>query len=164
MKKNNQNGFMLVEAFIVSTIVLSVLVFMFVQLRTVVNGFDRSFSYNTVSGLYIANELGKFVVNHNYDSLKQEIDTEGYVIQNIDSYKDFDYETNILWNEMLNISNIKNVIISTEDLNMLKNSNNILDSIKLEDYIKILNVDQNMSRYRIVVEFNDDTYASVKLS
>lgn len=164
MKKSNQKGFMLVEAFVVSTVVLGVLVFMFVQLRTVVNGFDRSFSYNTVPGIYIANELGDFIVSHDYDNLKQKVNINGYIVQNIDSYIDFDYATNILWNEMLKAASIKNVVISTEDAVAIKTSNNVLSSVKLEDYIKFLSVDSNSNQYRIIVEFNDDTYASVKLT
>lgn len=164
MKKSNQKGFMLVEAFVVSTVVLGVLVFMFVQLRTVVSGFDRSFSYNTVPGIYIANELGDFIVSHDYDNLKQKVNVNGYIVQNIDSYIDFDYETNILWNEMLKAASIKNVVISTEDAAAIKTSNNVLSSVKLEDYIKFLSVDSNSNQYRIIVEFNDDTYASVKLT
>lgn len=164
MKKSNQKGFMLVEAFVVSTVVLGVLVFMFVQLRTVVSGFDRSFSYNTVPGIYIANELGDFIVSHDYDNLKQKVNVNGYIVQNIDSYIDSDYETNILWNEMLKAASIKNVVISTEDAAAIKTSNNVLSSVKLEDYIKFLSVDGNSNQYRIIVEFNDDTYASVKLT
>lgn len=164
MKKSNQKGFMLVEAFVVSTVVLGVLVFMFVQLRTVVSGFDRSFSYNTVPGIYIANELGDFIVSHDYDNLKQKVNVNGYIVQNIDSYIDSDYETNILWNEMLKAASIKNVVISTEDAAAIKTSNNVLSSVKLEDYIKFLSVDSNSNQYRIIVEFNDDTYASVKLT
>lgn len=163
MKKSNQKGFMLVEAFVVSTVVLGVLIFMFVQLRTVVSGFNRSFSYNTVTGIYIANELGDFVEAHDYENLKQKVNIDGYIVQNIDSYIDFDYEINILWNEMLKVANIKNVVISIEDAAVLKASNNILNSAKLEDYIKFLNVDRDLNKYRIIVEFNDDTYASVKL-
>lgn len=164
MKKNEHKGFMLVEAFIVSTVVLGVLVFMFIQLRTVVTGFDRSFSYNTVPGIYIANELGEFVVKYDYENIKQEIATNGYVIKNVDSYIDFDYETNNLWNEMLKVSNVKNVIISTEDVSVLKTTNNILSSAKLEDYIRLLSVDNHENKYRIIVEFIDETFASVKLS
>ena len=164
MQKNNQKGFMLVEAFIVSTFVLGVLVFMFIQLRTVVNGYDRSFSYNTVPGIYIANEIGKFVVNFDYENTKQTVDNAGYVIKNIDSYSEFDYAVSDTWNAMLQDANVKTVIIATEDATILKEAKNGQISSKLEDYIDYLNVGNLTNRYRIIVEFNDETFASVKLA
>lgn len=163
MQKSNQKGFMLVEAFIVSTFVLGVLVFMFIQLRTVVNGYDRSFSYNTVSGIYIANEIGKFVANFDYENTKQTVDNAGYVIKNIDSYSKFDSAVSDTWNAMLQDANVKTVIIATEDATILKEAKNGQISSKLEDYIDYLNVGNLTNRYRIIVEFNDETFASVKL-
>ena len=65
---------------------------------------------------------------------------------------------------MLVASNVKNVIITTEGAEVLKGANNVLSSAKLEDYIKFLNVDNHQNKYRIIVEFNDETFASVKLS
>lgn len=163
MKKNNQKGFMLVEAFIVSTIVLGVLVFMFVQIRTVINGFDRSFAYNTVPGIYITNELGKFVTQYDYENIKQKVYNNGYILRNKDSYKEFDVSINDTWNEMLKNSDVKNIIIAEENLRRLKDVTDGTFSPKLEDYIDTISVDNLVGQYRIIVEFNDDTYASVKL-
>ena len=158
MKKINQKGFMLVEAFIVSTIVLAVLVFMFIQIRTIVNGFNKSFSYNTIPGIYIANELGQFITTYDY---KDAVDTNGYVLHN-EIFEDYDKEYN-LWNEMLNNANVKNLIVSKGNLDSLKQSTNALFSVELINYVNSLNVEEPIDDYRIIVEFNDNTYASVRL-
>ncbi|MBE6138482.1 MAG: hypothetical protein E7173_01905 [Firmicutes bacterium] len=160
MKKNNEKGFMLVEAFIVSTIVLGVLVFMFVQIRTVVNGFDKSFSYNTVPGIYIANELSKFIEQNGYDSTLLE--SNGYIMNGYDAYKNEDVSTNEIWNEILTHGNVKNVIVTDYSMSKLKSSDAL--STGLEDYIYSLQVDTKYKDNRIIVEFNDKTYASLKLN
>ena len=151
---------MLVEAFIVSTIVLGVLVFMFVQIRTVVNGFDKSFSYNTVPGIYIANELSKFIEQNGYDSTLLE--SNGYIMNGYDAYKNEDVSTNEIWNEILTHGNVKNVIVTDYSMSKLKSSDAL--STGLEDYIYSLQVDTKYKDNRIIVEFNDKTYASLKLN
>lgn len=160
MKKNNQKGFMLVEAFIVSTLVLAVLVFMFVQIRTVVNGFDKSFSYNTVPGIYIANELGDYVKAKEYDN--ELLEQQGYIINGYDAYENTDISVNDLWNRMLKNNNVKNVIISVSDTTKLKTSLSTEISAGLKDYLKTLKTDGS-SEHRLIVEFNDKTYASIKI-
>lgn len=160
MKKNNQKGFMLVEAFIVSTLVLSVLVFMFVQIRTVVNGFDKSFSYNTVSGIYITNELKDYIKNIGYDT--ELLENDGYIINGYNAYIDKNQDTNDFWNEMLKNANVKNVVISIDDLSKLKSSLSDEISAGLKGYIKTINsVGYNV--HHIIVEFNDKTYTSIKV-
>jgi len=157
MKKNNQKGFMLVEAFIVSTIVLGVLVFMFVQIRTIVNGFDKSFSYNTVPGIYITNELSKFIDENGYDTTL--VGSSGYILKGYDGYTEMGSVTNDIWNEMLKNGNVKNVIISDYTMSALKTSASIANNLK--EYVSSLPVDINDQDDRIIIEFNDETYASL---
>ena len=154
MKKNNQKGFMLVEAFVVSTIVLGVLVFMFIQIRTIVNGFNKSFSYNTIPGIYIANELKKIIKIQDYDELKQQVELTGYVLVDEDRTD---------WNNMFGINNIKTLIIAKDDINSLKKIKGEKISDKVIDYINTITSSDVQNAYRIIVEFNDDTYASIRL-
>lgn len=145
MKKNNQKGFVLAEAFIVSTFVLGVLVFMFLQIRTIINGYDKSFSYNTVPGIYTAREIKKFIQrNYNYHSE----DSGDYVI--LDS-------TNSDYTDIFKVSNVKTVVITKEDLTALETNATL--SPKFQNYIKTL-ADSN--GYQFIVEFNDDTFATIK--
>ena len=154
MKKNNQKGFMLVEAFVVSTIVLGVLVFMFIQIRTIVNGFNKSFSYNTIPGIYIANELKKIIKIQDYDELKQQVELTGYVLVDEDRTD---------WNNLFGINNIKTLIIAKDDINSLKKIKGEKISDKVIDYINTITSSDVQNAYRIIVEFNDDTYASIRV-
>ena len=74
MKKNNQ-GFMLVEALVMSTVIIGVLVFMFIQFRNISRGYDRSFSYDTVPNLYYTNEIKRILTDKNFSYL--DLKTKG---------------------------------------------------------------------------------------
>ena len=181
MKKNNQKGFMLVEAFIVSAFVLGVLVFMFVQLKTVVNGFDRSFTYNTISGIYTAKELGDFITQHDYENIKLLVDQNGYANVGDKYYDNFDIDdtgVGLLWKKMLLNANVNTIIVVHENLEKFKENymkvnlhfaeseSDIIikkPSSKLTDYINSLKIDNLVGRYRVIIEYNDETFASIKL-
>ncbi len=148
MKKNNQKGFVLAEAFIVSTFVLGILVFMFIQIKTIINGYDKSFTYNTIPGIYNTKELEKFIKKTDYDSLITEVDNNSYVI--LDS-------NNINYSDIFGLSNVKTLIISKGDLTDLKSNTSL--SPKFLNYIKTLS--NGSSNYQYIVEFNDDTFATI---
>lgn len=167
MKKNNQKGFMLAEAFIVSTVVLGVLVFMFIQIRTIITGFDRSFSYDTVPGIYIANEFSKFIKNIDYSTTKDRINANGYVVKGKDAYSayvnNYGVDVNESWNSMITSANVKTIIICKENAIEVKNAFEGTFSTKFTEYIKHLKVDDVNDEYRIIIEFNDNTYASIRM-
>lgn len=138
MKKNNK-GFMLAEVFIVSSFVLGVLVYMFIQTNSIMRNFNRSFSYNTVSGLYITNEVAKYIKKN---------DTNNYCTGvNIIDYKD-----NNTWNNLKKSSNINTVIIGNlNDIKANATSNTEI-SPKAQDFIKFL---EEKDKCAIIIEFNN---------
>lgn len=138
MKKNNK-GFMLAEVFIVSSFVLGVLVYMFIQTNSIMRNFNRSFSYNTVSGLYITNEVAKYIKKN---------DTNNYCTGvNIIDYKD-----NNTWNNLKKSSNINTVIIGNlNDIKANATSNTEI-SPKAQDFIKFL---EEKDKCVIIIEFNN---------
>lgn len=148
MKKNNQRGFVLAEAFIVSTFVLAILVFMFLQIKTIINGYDKSFSYNTIPGIYNSREVKKFIEKNNYNELLELVNESGYVI--LDSEDD-------TYSKIFKDSNIKTVIITKGDLENIKQNTKL--SQKLQNYIKTLvSSDEN----QLVFEYNNDTFVTIK--
>lgn len=170
MKKGNQKGFMLAEAFIISTVVLSILIFMFIQIRTITNGFNRSFSYNTVSGIYIANEMGDFIRNNNYEGIMEFVDDYGYFdlsTEYLVSDKELD-SYNIMigntWKKLLSSTNVKKLIVSKEPMVELKSSTDEGISKNFINFINSIPVENYEFSYRIIIEYNDYTYASVRLS
>lgn len=143
MKKNNK-GFMLAEVFIVSSFVLGVLVYMFIQTNSIIRNFNRSFSYNTVSGLYITNEVAKYVKKN---------DTNNYCT-GVNIIK---YEDNNTWNNLKKSSNINTVIIG--NLNDIKANATSKTEIspKAQDFIKFL---EEKDKCVIIIEFDDKTVSA----
>lgn len=149
MKKDNQKGFVLAETFIVSTFVLGVLVVLFLQIKTVINGYDRSFTYNTITGIYNTSEIKKYVQKNDYSTILGNVDSNEYVILN-SSYDNNRYA------DIFKVSNVKTLVISKGNLTGLKENNEL--SSRFKKYIKTLS---SSSGYQFIIEFNDDTFAAI---
>ena len=57
--KKNSNGFTILETLITSTLVISTLVFLYVQFNNLERNYDDSFRFNTVNGIHKVKELSK---------------------------------------------------------------------------------------------------------
>ena len=64
MKKNNR-GFMLVEILIVVTVIVTSMIFLFVQISNMNNSYDEVFKYDTITSIYAMENIKKFLVNDN---------------------------------------------------------------------------------------------------
>ena len=64
MKKLNKKGFMLTETLIVATMLITILLVMYVQFKTVIRSYQQSFKYNTINNsFYNASiELGADII------------------------------------------------------------------------------------------------------
>ena len=61
--KKNEKGFMLVETLVVSTLVSTVLIFLYLQFTNIVTNFNRSFKYNSVNNMYAAFDIKEQILN-----------------------------------------------------------------------------------------------------
>lgn len=180
MKKDNQ-GFMLVEALVMSIVIIGVLVFMFIQFRNISRGYDTSFSYDTVPAMYYTNELKEWIITNGYlYDLEYDLGTEDYLhvvkyieedneyaffamyIEEDDVYEEL-YDHNSQLESLVDAAEIKNVVIADEGLTGLKGVYNSEFSEKFNDYINYVKVNGEVNKYRIVVEFFDGTFASLRL-
>lgn len=179
MNKNkislNNNGFMLLETLIVSTVILGTLVFLYVQFVNVKSSYEVSFTYNTVPGIFMSKEIADFISGlgiNDYTSLQNRLSDsdDGYV--SIDP-KGTDFtsvnDTN-LYKAMVSSMNISYVLFVNDDLTNLKtylsgNANDISDIFQpaFKKYILSLNTD-NTQKNRLIVEFDDETFASVLIN
>lgn len=142
--KKNSNGFTILETLITSTLVISTLVFLYVQFNNLERNYDDSFRFNTVNGIHKAKELSKY-----YQA---------------NSDKKCAYGVSICLNasnDVYDILNIQNSYLMSD----LKASE--IDFSKIQDtcdegckrFIKRIKTDTNDTR--LVVKYNDGTYASV---
>ncbi len=183
MKKSkitfNNNGFMLLETLIVSTVILGTLVFLYVQFVNVKSSYEVSFTYNTIPGIYMSKELGEFIagtVQNNGRStlvklqtdLSSNDNTNGYISINPDTVFAYPDDTS-LYKEMIQQMNIKSVLVvdDSDDLSKIKSflstGSNVEQDIfepQFKKYILSLATD-NTGKCRLIVAFNDQTFASV---
>ena len=164
MKKINNKGFIFAETVVVSTIVLIALVSLYTQFNSINNSYRRAFKYNTVDKLYAAYNLKTFI-SENRTNYIIEILNNGSVYTDITSCS-ADYFTEYMYCEMLiDTLNIKKAIFTKEDLSTLKsdlNNNNVFTE-NMKDFIKYIKSD-NSGKYRVIIEFNDDTFATLKIN
>lgn len=176
MKKMNNKGFLMVEALIVSTFVVSVLIYFFVQFKKVDASFELSYSYNTVNGLYAVNNISSYLDNlyENNSTFKNIIDndiishTENpsiiYKVLYDDGENNEDYLTcDTYCSKLMQSLNVKKAILASGDLNYLiaNTDNDTFFTEKMRNFIKQeITREFYISDYKILVQFKDDTFAS----
>lgn len=167
MKKSNNKGFMLLETLIVSTVILSTLVFLYIQFVNVKSSYEVSFRYNTIPGLYMTKEISTFLTENGYTALQTNLEnsTNGYV--NIHTPNFITGDTT-LYTNMITYMNIKNLLFVNDDLTTLKtylSSGSYATDVFNQEFRKyILKLSTNSTnKYRLIVEFYDNTFASIMI-
>lgn len=160
MKKLNKKGFMLVETLIVSTFIMTILIFLYVQFRTVTDSYNTSFKYNNVNNVYIANNIRKFLNGENFSKIKSDLASSSYIdVTNCPST--YITETSYC-RKLFTDLNVSTVIVVKDDLTNVKGHMNTQWSEGLKDFIRSLKTDSETNSIRLIVEFTDNTYASLK--
>ena len=164
----NNKGFMLLETLIVSTILVGVLIFLYIQLSTIKNNYNNSFEYNTISGIYLASEISEFIGTNDsvYNSLVERLNKSQYGYVEISSV---DISYNLLFSDSIISPSMQiEYILFTDDdenLNFFKNSlikNDVAfgKTNKFKNFI--LKINSKKTKYkRLIIEFKDHTYVSV---
>lgn len=161
MKKNNIKGFILAEVIVISVVVITALTIIYMQFISVNNSYYRSFRYNTVDDLYAVNNIRSFIEKDNLDNIINLLEGKNYVDLSSCSYEYF-LEYNYCKN-LLKTLNVKTLLFTYEDVTDLKSElNNISISEGMKSFIKTISSSKN-NKYRIIVEFEDDRYATLKL-
>jgi len=72
--KKNKKGFLLTEALIVITFVSALLFFLFIQFNSLFDNYEKSFRFNSVQGLYRAREVRQFLLANDFSDLVEELE------------------------------------------------------------------------------------------
>ena len=159
MKKNNK-GFLLAEVITVSVVTIVALVIIYAQFVTVDNSYYKSFKYNNVDKLFLANQLKQFINGDNASELYSDIENISYAdITNCDAY----FIERTYCRNLINTIDAKQVLVTKLD------TSSILDKLKenkivsSDMYTFISNNKSLENGYRLIIEFNDNTYATLKL-
>ena len=160
MKKSR--GFALVETLIVSTIIGTILIYVYVQVNSLQAKYNESLKYNDVDDLYKLDSIKDYI-----DSLDNTVKTN--IITKItsddiiimanedDTYTNITYLDNQV--DLLTNLGIKTLILTKADINNVDIgdlSKNIKDMIK--------KIDNKSDNYRIIAEFNNGNAATITIN
>lgn len=181
--KKVKNGFMLVETLIVSTLVSTILVMLYVQFNNIIKNYYKNFDYNNVNSLYATNNIKKFILQDNdgdfYSNLKiylnQNIESNSgsylKIITNCDDNNNISYRTNLCesFSTLTNFYGIKQIIFTTEVTNFSDSEYKELNSPNFTNFIKNLGTNSSATAsesnsYRIIVEFENNKFSTLKFN
>ena len=155
MKKMNNRGFMLTETLIVSTFLVTTLLFIYIQFNNITKTYEKSFKYNTVNSLYSLNNLKNYILNDGVDNLKNRASENIFVLIN-DCSSDYFAYTNYC-SKLIDSLNIKTALLIYNDVDIDATSG--LDQTII-DFINDMDIKLD---YYLVAEFNDNTFAYLEL-
>lgn len=157
--KNSKAGFLLIESLIVSTFISVTLIYVYTQFKVVYDSYTSSFYYNSVSNLYKMSNIKKFFGTSLDSSIFPVIDASKVVELTECPYEytpNQDYCNSLFYN-----MDIAHIYIVNEDISAFKALAETSDSYD-QDIINFLAyIKHGTIGYRIIVEFNDGTFASV---
>ena len=157
MKKNNR-GFMLVEILIVVTVIVTSMIFLFVQISNMNNSYDEVFKYDTITSIYAMENIKKFLVNDN--AIKKLEDGMVYVDYIDLSNCDTTYITNLSYcTTLFEKLKVEKIYFTSQNVMNLYTKN---FGLEMNKYIKQISYDKT-NGYRIIVEYKDNTFSSMKL-
>lgn len=159
MRKNSK-GFMLMETLMVSVFAVSTLIFIYIQFEKVRTNYQTSFQYNTVNGVYDASTILRYLKENGIENLNN-------MIENGTTYIDITtcpggYLSNTTFcNRLLTDLQVKKIFYTSSDLTGFKSKMKSAGvSNKFQRFIRSVKSSSDTG-YRLLVEYNDDTYATI---
>ena len=158
MKKLGKKGFMLTETLIVSTMLITVLLILYVQFKNVTRSFYASFTYNTVGSSYNLYNAKLYIEQSNYSLIAEKLKTNNYIDL---TECPGSYFTNTNYCETLFTKlGITKIIMTNENLYSLIDDNDF-DS-DFNDFLNSIDY-ESTDGYRLIGAFKDGTYASIRI-
>lgn len=170
MKKNNNKGFVLLETLVVSSFIITILIYLYVQFVSLKNSYDTSFRYDSIPNLYSLKQVDTFINKaYGYETLKSELaksENNNY----LELYKnkcDLEYfsNNNSYCNKLMENLNIKTLLIINNNLASIKTrfKEHNPYSNGLYKYLKTIDPVLASKSYLLIAEFNDKSYAYLRV-
>ena len=160
MKKNDNKGFMLTELLVTSTLVCTVLIFLYSQFYSIKRTYESSFKYNTVNGLYASANIKEFLLDNGISLMEENLETIPYInLKEDTSYiKDPNY-----WGLLISSLNVETIFLTKSDLTELIANLNDIDNVNedFKKFIRYIDFDESSTNYRLIIEYSDNTFASI---
>lgn len=189
MKKISKNGFVLAETIIVGVFIMGILATLIINVLPLVGDYERLSNYDNLDKIYAANDFLKYSmltadkegILALYDPSSFSSNTYNpiayYYIAASDEFCDSDFYNSSYCDEMVKYFDIKKIVLTRYNMSHLKEDlSGLVHDGKVDrglaDYIKYLPTYDSQSntafaKYknykRLILEFNDGTYASIEV-
>lgn len=162
MRKNNK-GFVITEVLVLSTVIIGLLIFMYSQFKNINRSYQYSFKYDTVEGLYLANNIINYINEDNYDMLVEQLlqSEKGYI--DITTCDINQFNTSSYCQKLFEKSKIEKIIFTEENLKKIKENQNDFDE-EFNSYINQLQTLDSQNDYRIVIEYQNGTFSTMRFN
>ena len=168
--KNNR-GFLLAESLVVSTFVLTVLIFLFVQYQNLMTTYKNNTDYNNPEAIYNLGSFGQYL---NADpsrltSLSDSLGSNAYirVYDKSSGGCNVNLGLGTFCDTLFNAAGAKKVIYVGSDLtnlkNYIKNNDDSYLNQSLRDFIRRIDADAIENKGRLIAQFDNGYYATVAL-
>lgn len=165
MKKRNNLGFMLTETLIVSTFVTAALLYMFINFRLIYQNYNRTFSYNTVNSLYAVNQIEKYISDIDFTTIQTKLISDNTQYIELTSCPSNLFKESNYCKKLFEALEVKNVYFTFNDISNLADdlkANPNVDA-KVIDFLEFVSYEKGSSGNRLIVFFNDETIATLKI-
>ena len=168
--KNNK-GFLLAESLVVSTFVLTVLIFLFVQYQNLMTTYKNNTNYNNPEAIYNLGSVGQYL---NADasrltSLSNSLGSNAYirVYDKSSGGCNVNLGLGTFCDTIFNAAGAKKVIYVGSDLtslkNYIKNNDDSYLNQSLRDFIRRIDADAIENKGRLIAQFDNGYYATIAL-
>ena len=147
--KKNEKGFTMIETLVASTLIISTLIFLFVQFNNLKRNYDDNFKFDSVQSIHEVKQLLNFYKIHtNYLC-------EGYTSKPCKNEKNADVTS------IYNLLNIKEsfIVYDLKSQNLEFNDISTDCTYTCQKFMKKSRTNQNSGR--LIAIFKDNTYASI---
>lgn len=164
MKKLNNKGFLMAETIVASSFVLTVLVVLFVQFRTSINSYNRTYNYNKPENVSSLGVIKEYLKSTNYN-FRTSLGDNIYIsiIDPNDTTKCTSSLNTNNCEEIIKAAGLQRLILTKSDITSLRNdlnqnlsrpgiSENMRDFIRNTDSIPSTG---ESNYYRLIGEFKD---------
>ena len=145
MNRESNKGFLLAEALIVSTFILTVLIYLFAQFKNIMVDYKKNYKYNTVEDIYNLGSLSKYIYQNDLSL------SEGII------YEDSEYGLS-MFEQMASEMGIDYILYTDSDIEKINSSNYDQD---LVDFISKIKFKKIENKGRLIAKFKNGNFATI---
>ena len=148
---------MLAETIVVTSFVVGVLIFLFIQFTNLTKNYNDHYEYNTVEGLYALKNVRNYIKSDDvaFNAIKDKVTESNFLdIKNCDIFSEKEYCL-----KLFELNEIDKIYVTNNDF-----KSDIFDDFdeSFKKFIEKINAEGD-ENYRLLVEFNDKTFATIRV-